>query len=111
MPTTVQALIIIGILALGTAITRFLPFVVFPNAMSAPRYVIYLGKMLPAAAISLLVVYCLRHIEFTIGSRGIPEAIAIFVVAVLHIWKKNTLISIAAGTLVYMALVQIVFTP
>jgi len=109
MPTTTQALIIIAILAVGTAITRFLPFVFFPNAKSAPRYVHYLGKMLPTAAISLLVVYCLRYIEFTSAPHGIPEAIAIIAVAALHIWKKNTLLSIAAGTVLYMLLVQFVF--
>jgi len=109
MPTTMQALVIIAIMAAGTAITRFLPFVFFPNAKSAPRYVHYLGKMLPTAAISLLVVYCLRYIEFTAAPHGIPEAIAIIAVAVLHIWKKNTLLSIAVGTAIYMLLVQFVF--
>jgi len=109
MPTTLQALIIIAILALGTAITRFLPFIFFPDASSAPRYVIYLGKMLPTAAISILVVYCLREVTFAAAPHGIPEAIAIIAVAVLHIWRKNTLLSIGAGTVIYMLLVQFVF--
>jgi branched-subunit amino acid transport protein AzlD len=109
MPTTTQAIIIIVILAAGTAITRFLPFVFFPNAKSTPRYVNYLGKVLPTAAISLLVVYCLRYIEFTQASHVIPEVISIIAVAALHIWKKNTLLSIAAGTAIYMLLVQFVF--
>jgi len=109
MPTTAQALIIIAVLAFGTAITRFLPFVLFRNAAATPRYVHDLGKLLPPAAISLLVVYCLRYISFTAPPHGIPEAIAIVVVAALHIWKKNTLLSIAAGTASYMLLVQFVF--
>ncbi|MCL2402442.1 MAG: AzlD domain-containing protein [Oscillospiraceae bacterium] len=109
MVTTTQALVIIAILAAGTAITRFLPFVFFPNALSAPRYVHYLGKMLPTAAISMLVVYCLRYIDLTVSPRGLPEIIAIIVVAALHIWKQNTLLSIAAGTAIYMLLVQFVF--
>ena len=109
MPTTLQALATIAILALGTAATRFLPFILFPNAASAPRYITYLGKMLPAAAISLLVVYCLRYVTFTASPHGIPEAIAIAAVATLHIWRKNTLLSIATGTLIYMLLVQFVF--
>ncbi|MCL2224109.1 MAG: AzlD domain-containing protein [Defluviitaleaceae bacterium] len=109
MPTITQALILIAILSLGTAITRFLPFVFFPNAESAPPYVHYLGKMLPTAAISLLVVYCFREIELTAAPHGLPEVIAIAAVAALHIWKKNTLLSIAAGTVVYMGLVQFVF--
>ena len=109
MPTTPQALMIIGILALGTIITRLLPFVLFPNGKPIPTYITYLGKMLPAAAIGLLVVYCLRYINFTVAPRGIPEFIAIIAVVALHIWKKNTLISIAAGTVIYMLLVQFVF--
>jgi branched-subunit amino acid transport protein AzlD len=109
MLTTTQVLIIIAMLALGTAITRFLPFVFFPNADKAPKYVLYLGKLLPAAAISLLVVYCLRYIDFTASPRGMPEFIAIAVVVVLHLWKKNTLVSIAAGTVVFMMLYQFVF--
>jgi len=109
MPTTLQALTIIAILALGTAITRFLPFVFFPKAESAPRYIIYLGKMLPTAAISILVVYCLRGVTFAAAPHGIPEAIAIAAVAALHIWRKNTLLSIAVGTVIYMFLVQVVF--
>jgi len=109
MPTTPQTLIIIAILAFGTMLTRFLPFILFPNAESAPRYVHYLGKMLPAAAIGLLVVYCLRYVNFTVAPRGIPEVVAISAVVALHIWKKNTLISIASGTVIYMLLVQFVF--
>jgi len=109
MPTTSQAIMIIAILSFGTMITRFLPFILFPNAKSIPRYIHYLGKMLPAAAIGLLVIYCLRSINFTIAPRGIPEAIAIIAVILLHIWKKNTLVSIAAGTVIYMLLVQFVF--
>ena len=109
MPTTVQALTIVALLAFGTAITRFLPFVLFRNAAAVPRYVHYLGKLLPAAAISLLLVYCLRYISFTAAPHGMPEVIGILVVAALHIWKKNTLLSIAAGTASYMLLVQFVF--
>jgi len=109
MPTMVQAFVIIGILALGTALTRFLPFICFPNAESAPRYVLYLGKMLPSAAISILVVYCLKDVSFAAAPHGLPEAIAIAVVVGLHLWRKNTLLSIAIGTVVYMLLVQMVF--
>ena len=109
MPTTIQALAIIAILAFGTALTRFLPFILFPNAASAPRYIIYLGRLLPTAAISLLVVYCLRDISFASAPHGIPEAVAIAAVVALHIWRKNTLLSIGVGTVIYMLLVQFVF--
>ena len=109
MPTIIQTFVTIAVLAFGTAITRFLPFVCFPNAASAPRYVRYLGKMLPTAAISLLVVYCFRNIEFAAAPHGIPEVISILAITALHIWKKNTLLSIAAGTAIYMLLVQFLF--
>jgi branched-subunit amino acid transport protein AzlD len=109
MQTTVQILATIGILALGTALTRFLPFVLFRNVGNAPPYVHYLGKLLPQAAISLLVVYSLRYVSFTASPHALPEIIAVAAVAALHIWKKNTLLSIAVGTVVYMVLVQVVF--
>lgn len=107
--TTTQMFIIIALLAVGTALTRFLPFVLFRDATSAPPYVCYLGKLLPTAAISLLVVYCLRYVSLTSTPHGIPEIIGIIVVAALHIWRKNTLLSIAVGTVCYMLLVQFVF--
>ena len=110
MLTTLQALIIIGVLTLGTCITRFLPFALFPNATEAPRYITYLGKALPAAAISLLVVYCLRYINVTVFPHGLPEVIAISAVIALHLWRKNTLLSIGVGTVLYMLLIQFVFT-
>ena len=109
MLTTLEVLIMIAILAIGTGITRFLPFVLFPSAESAPRYIIYLGKSLPAAAISLLVVYCLRYVSFLVFPHGLPEMVAIAVVILLHIWKKNTLLSIGVGTVFYMLLMQLVF--
>jgi branched-subunit amino acid transport protein AzlD len=108
--TTAQALIIIALLALGTIITRFLPFVLFPNAASAPPYILYLGQMLPAAAIGLLVAYCVKDVNLTAAPHGLPEAIAIAVVTALHGWKRNTLLSIGGGTLLYMLLVQLVFS-
>jgi len=111
MPTTAQAIIIIALMALGTCITRFLPFALFPNAESAPRFIIYLGKMLPAAAISLLVVYCVRDVDVTAAPYGMTEAAAIGLTALLHIWKKNTLLSIGAGTALYMLLTRLFEVP
>ncbi|MCL2357358.1 MAG: branched-chain amino acid transporter permease [Defluviitaleaceae bacterium] len=97
------------ILAIGTALTRFLPFILFPNAESAPKYVHYLGNVLPPAAISLLVVYSFRDISFASAPHGLPEILAVAAVAGLHIWRNNTLLSIGAGTALYMILVQFVF--
>ncbi|NLT14119.1 MAG: branched-chain amino acid transporter AzlD [Clostridiales bacterium] len=108
--TPVQTLIIIGAVTLGTVVTRFLPFVVFKKAASEHSYISYLGRVLPYAAIGLLVVYCLKGVSLTEAPHGIPEAIAIIVTAALHFWKGNTLLSIGAGTVIYMVLVNVVFT-
>lgn len=89
--------------------TRFLPFLLFPADKPTPKYVQYLGKVLPAAVFGLLVIYCLKDVSFFTGSHGIPELIAIGVVVLLHIWKKQMLLSIAGGTICYMLLVQLVF--
>jgi branched-subunit amino acid transport protein AzlD len=104
-----QALIIIALLILGTCITRFLPFILFPQAKSAPSYIIYLGQTLPAAAIGLLVVYCVKGVSLAAAPHGLPEALAIAAVAALHAWKKSALLSIGGGTALYMLLVQLVF--
>ena len=104
-----QQVITIGAVILGTLVTRFLPFLVFPSGKETPKYIRYLGKALPAAVFGLLVIYCLRNVSVLSGSHGLPELIAIAVVIVLHLWKRQMLISIAGGTLVYMLLVQLVF--
>lgn len=107
--TVTQRLITILVLVLGTMFTRFLPFLVFPSGRPTPPYVRYLGRVLPPAVFGLLVVYCLKGVSLFSGSHGIPEAIAIGVVVVLHLWKRQTLLSIAGGTVCYMLLVQLVF--
>ena len=107
--TVTQHYVTIALLALGTAITRFLPFVVFSDKRETPKYIHYLGVALPAAIFALLVVYCLKGVNILTGSHGIPEFIAIAVTAILHIWKNEMLISIAGGTACYMLLVQYIF--
>lgn len=94
---------------LGTLITRFLPFIVFPAGKPTPKYIQFLGKFLPAAVFGLLVIYCLRNVSLVSGSHGIPELISIAVVIGMHLWKRQMLISIAGGTICYMLLVQLVF--
>ena len=94
---------------LGTAVTRFLPFLIFPAEKQTPKYVQYLGKVLPAAVFGLLVIYCLKDVSILTGSHGIPELIAILLVIMLHVWKRQMLLSIAGGTVCYMLLVQVVF--
>ncbi|HHZ13213.1 MAG TPA: branched-chain amino acid transporter AzlD [Clostridiales bacterium] len=104
-----QHIITILAVILGTMATRFLPFILFPADKPTPKYVEYLGKMLPAAVLALLVVYSLKDVEILTGNHGIPELIAIAVVVALHLWKKQMLLSIAGGTITYMLLVQFIF--
>lgn len=107
--TSTQQLITIGMVVLGTVLTRFIPFLVFPTGKTTPQYIQYLGKVLPAAVFGLLVVYCLKNVSLFAGSHGIPEMIGIAVVVGLHLWKRQMLLSIAGGTICYMLLVQTVF--
>ena len=95
--------------AAGTQITRWLPFLLFPENKEPPAVVVYLGKVLPAAVMGLLVVYSLKGVRLLAPPHGLPELIAIAVIALLHWWKSNVLLSIAGGTAVYMLLVQTVF--
>lgn len=100
---------IIAMLAAGTLLTRFLPFLLFPAGKKTPELVEYLGKKLPYASVGLLVVYCLKGVQLGGGTHGIPELSAVALTAVLHAWKKNVLLSIGVGTVFYMLLVQRVF--
>ena len=100
-------LVIVAVLV--TALTRFLPFWIFRGDKPTPKLILYLGKVLPFAIMGMLVVYCLKDISFFAPPYGIPEVIGCLCVAGLHLWKRNTLLSIGGGTLVYMLLVQFVF--
>lgn len=99
----------VAVIALVTAVLRFLPFWIFRENRKTPPLVSYLGQVLPFAIMGMLVVYCLKDISLTGFPFGIPELIGCALVALLHIWKRNTLLSIAAGTICYMLLVQFVF--
>lgn len=107
--TPIQTFIIICMVTLGTIISRFLPFILFKDTKSNNSYISYLGQVLPYAAIGLLVVYCLKGVNFKSTTYWVPEAIAIICITVLHYWKGNTLLSIGVGTAIYMLLVQVVF--
>ena len=107
--TLTQQIITVAMVVLGTAVTRFLPFLVFPSGKPTPKYVQFLGKFLPAAVFGLLVIYSLKDVSIFVGSHGIPEMISILLVIVLHVWKRQMLLSIAGGTVCYMLLVQFVF--
>lgn len=107
--TLTQQMITIGVVVLGTMVTRFLPFLLFPAGKPTPKYIQYLGKVLPSAVFGLLIIYCLKGVSIIGGSHGIPELISILLVVVLHLWKRQMLLSIAGGTICYMLLVQLVF--
>ena len=104
-----HAALTIAVIAFVTAALRFLPFLLFGESRKTPPLVTYLGKVLPFAIMGMLVVYCLKGVTLTAAPFGIPEAIGCAVVALLHIWKRNTLLSIGAGTVCYMLLVQFLF--
>jgi len=99
----------IAVMALGTAALRFLPFLVFGGDKKPPKIVQKLGRVLPYAIMGMLVVYCLKGVTFTTVAGFLPSLIACVVVGVLYVWKRNTLVSIVAGTVCYMFLVQVVF--
>ena len=100
---------IIAVAAIVTFIIRAIPFVAFGGKREVPITVTYLGKVLPPAIMVILVIYCIKGIHLLSGSHGIPELLSIAVVTALYVWKRNTLLSIAVGTILYMILVQVVF--
>ena len=109
MSLTTYSIIAIAVAALCTFATRLVPFALFGGKKEVPATITYLGKVLPPAIIATLIIYCIRSVDFTASPHGAAEIIAIVVTALLHIWKKNTLISIGGGTILYMLLVQFVF--
>ena len=104
-----QQLVTVGVIILATVIMRFLPFVLFPDNKPTPKFIHYLGVVLPGAVFGLLMVYALKGVNVLEGSHGIPELIAIAVTAGVHLWKKQMLLSIAGGTVCYMLLIQLFF--
>ncbi len=107
--TVTQQIITISMCILGTMTTRFLPFLIFNEKRRTPAFVTYLGKYLPSAVFGMLIIYCLKDVSILHGSHGIPELISIAVTAGIHLWRKQMLLSIAAGTICYMLLIQFVF--
>ncbi len=103
------ALIQVLIMAAITALLRFLPFLIFPGGRKRPQIITYLGGVLPYGVMAMLVIYCLKNVSVLAWPHGLPELLAILAVVGLHLWKKNTLLSIFGGTAFYMLLVQVVF--
>ena len=107
--TLQQQIITIALCTLATMLTRFLPFLIFPSGRPTPRFIQYLGRVLPGAVFGMLIVYCLKDVSLLTGSHGLPELLAVLTVVGLHLWKRQMLLSIAGGTIVYMLLIQLVF--
>ena len=107
--TVTQTLITIAAIVLGTQISRWLPFIACAGKKETPKFVQYLGRVLPPALMGLIVVYCFKNVPILTGSHGLPELIASVVVILTYEWKENLLLSVGGGTLVYMLLVQFVF--
>ncbi len=105
--STVHSILIVAVSAIITALLRGLPFVIFGS--KTPKIILFLSKFLPYAVMGMLVVYCLKDASFTAFPFALPEIIAIAAVALIHLWKRNTLLSVAGGTVFYMLLVQFVF--
>lgn len=101
-----KSAVLISVMSAVTILIRFLPFLVFRN--KTPRYISYLGKVLPQAIIGMLVVYCLKDVSVSVRPYGLPELIAVAVVAAVQIWKRSSLVSILSGTVVYMVITQTV---
>lgn len=106
--TTQQQIITIIILAVITFMTRALPFLVFPAGKPTPKYIQYLGKALPLAVFGMLVVYCLKDVQWLEGMHGIPEVLGIAAVVLMHLWRRQLFLSMAVGTAVYMILIRLI---
>lgn len=107
--SNVHAMLIVAVAGIVTVALRFLPFLIFGGDRKTPAYITYLGKVLPYAIMAMLVVFCLKNVSLVSTPYGLPELISCALVVLLHVWKRNTLISIIGGTVCYMVLVQMVF--
>ena len=102
-----KSAVLIATMSAVTILMRFLPFLVFRK--QTPRYIFYVGRVLPPAIIGMLVVYCLKEISPSVRPYGIPELLAAACVVGVQAWKRNSLISILTGTAIYMGLIRIIF--
>ena len=107
--TLTQEMLTVAAVVSGTMVTRFLPFIIFPANKKTPPAITFLGQMLPAAVMGLLVIYCFKDVSFVSGTHGIPELLATAVTVLLQVFVRNMLLTIAGGTIFYMYLVQYVF--
>ncbi|MGM9551015.1 MAG: branched-chain amino acid transporter permease [Clostridia bacterium] len=103
-----HVILVIAVMAVVTMLLRFLPFIVFDRGEKLPNWISYLGKVLPPAVMSMLLVYCLRNIDLLSTNHGLPEIICVGVAMLLHTWKRNTLLSIGVSTLLFMVMCRLI---
>lgn len=104
-----HAMIIILVMGLMTLATRILPVLIFGRGEKVPEYIMYLGRVVPYTAMGLLIVYCLRDVPVLESPHALPEIISLAVVVLTYLWKRNSILSVVIGTVLYMVLVQMVF--
>ena len=104
-----HAMLIIAVMGGVVLATRIVPVLVFGRNEKVPEFILYLGKVIPYTAMGLLIVYCLRDVSIVHGSHGLPELIAMAAVTASYLWKRNTILSVIIGTVLYMFLLQMVF--
>lgn len=107
--TLTEQCIIIGLCAAGTMICRFLPFIIFSRNTRLPNFIVYMGEVLPLAVFGMLCIYCLKDVDLSAESHCLAEVIAVIVTALVHLYKRNMMLSIALGTIIYMIEVQLLF--
>ncbi len=108
MMSVKEQLITLLMVLAATVTTRFLPFIIFSSGRKTPKFIKYIGKVLPGAVFGLLVVYCLKSVNFIASPNGLPELISVSAVVLLHLWKRNTLLSIFSGTAIYMMIANFI---
>ena len=104
----IHSILIIIVCAIVTLILRGAPFVIFGGKRKTPAFITWLGGVLPYAVMGMLLIYCLKDVSIVSAPHGIPELIACVIVVLLHIWKRNSLLSIGCGTISYMIIVAII---
>jgi len=102
-----QQFITIAVVVAATVLTRFLPYVLFPEGRKIPDFILYLGKVLAPAVFGMLVIYCLKNVDFAAGAHGLPELLSILAVILLYLWKKSMVVPLIGGTALYMVLIRV----
>ena len=99
-----HGLIVIIWVSILTIITRIVPVLIFGKGRKVPKYILYLGEVVPYTAMGLLIVYCLKDVQIFNSPYALPEIIGVAVVVISYLWKRNSILSVVIGTILYMFL-------